>query len=127
MNNSFEEGMLIAVNDCIYEYGGIENGDYCKGLKLHKVYEIDIGEDGILIATYISCYLTNEELNDGIDKITLTQKQWVGVIEHFLMQENSLNEDDIPAVAEDIVFRCFAYGIPKFHELQNFITDYINR
>ena len=122
-----KQGQLIAVNGAIYEYGEIESGLYTKNLKLHKVYDVEIDEDGILTATYNSWYFTDEELTEGIDKIQLTAKQWRGVVEFFLRQDYDLAEDEVVKATEDIVSRCFAYGIPKFHELENYIADYLKR
>lgn len=62
-------GDLIAVNGNLYEYGGIEDASYSKGIKYHKVYVVDI-EEGILTSTGITCYFTDEELsNRGIDHL----------------------------------------------------------
>lgn len=113
-----KQGQLIAVNGVLYEYGEIED-------KLHKVYVVDIDEEGILTATYSSWYLTDAELsNRGID---LTQKQWYGIVEHFIRQDYDLTEMQIKGAVMDIVDRCFAYGIPKIHELADYIAEYLNR
>ena len=119
-------GDLIAVKGNLYEYGGIEEGYYSKGFTHHKVYEVDIDEDGILTATGRTWYFTDEELsNRGID---LTEKQWLGLTEHFLRQDYDLTEEEISETAEDIVCRCFAVTrIPLVEELLNYIAIYMDR
>lgn len=114
-----KQGDLIAVNGVLYEYGGIED-------KLHKVYVVDIDEEGILTATHNSWYLTDAELsNRGIN---LTQNQWIGLTEHFLRQDYDLTEEEIKDAAEDIVCRCFAITrIPMVEELPNYIAIYMDR
>lgn len=110
---------LIAVNGVLYEYAGIED-------KLHKVYVVDIDDEGILTVTYNSWYLTDEELSNR--GIKLTQKQWIGLTEHFIRQDYSLTEEEIKDAAEDIVCRCFAATrIPLVEELPNYIAIYMNR
>ena len=113
-------GQIIAVNGVLYEYGGSEES------KLHKVYVIDIDEEGILTYTHSTWYFTDEELsNRGID---LTQAQWIGLTEHFIRQEYDLTEDEITDAAEDIVCRCFAVTrIPLVEELPNYIAHYMDR
>lgn len=115
-----KQGDLIAVMGVLYEYGGIEKPG------IHKVYNVDIDEDGILTATYNSWYLTDAELsNRGIH---LTAKQWYGLTEHFLRQEYELTEEEIADIAEDIVNRCFAITrIPLVEELPNYIAIYMDR
>ena len=113
-------GQIIAVNGVLYEYGGAEES------KLHKVYVIDIDEEGILTYTHNTWYLTDEELsNRGID---LTQDQWIGLTEHFIRQEYDLTEEKIHEAADDIVYRCFAVTrIPLVEELSNYIAHYMDR
>lgn len=115
-----KQGQLIAVNGSIYEYGGIEDNG------LHKVYVIDIDEEGILIHTQSTWYLTDDELsNRGIN---LTQQQWIGLTEHFLRQEYDLTEEEIKDAAEDIVCRCFTVTrVPLVEELPNYIATYMDR
>ncbi len=122
----YKEGTIIAINGNLYEYGGEENADFTKDLKLHKVYVIDIDEDGILLHTQRTDYFTTEELtNDNID---LTEEQWHKIVEQFIRYDfTDLTEEEITDATDDIVLRCFAYGIPKIHELADYIADYMNR
>ena len=119
-------GDLIAVNGNLYEYGGIEEADYTKNLKLHKVYDVDIDEEGILTSIGSTWYFTDEELsNRGID---LTEEQWIGLVKHFLHQDYDLTEEEIEDAANDIVCRCFTITrIPLVEELPNYIALYENR
>lgn len=119
-------GDLIAVNGNLYEYGGIEDASYSKGIKYHKVYDVDIDEEGILTSIGSTWYLTDEELsNRGID---LTEEQWIGLVKHFLHQDYDLTEEEIEDAANDIVCRCFTITrIPLVEELPNYIAIYENR
>lgn len=116
-------GNIIAVSGNLYEYGGIE---YSKKLKLHKVYDVEIDEDGILTATHNTWYLTDEEISNR--GIRLTEKQWIGLTEHFLREEYELTDEAIRKIAEDIVCRCFAVTRrPLVEELPNYIAIYMDR
>lgn len=121
----YKEGQIIAVNGNIYEYGGIEDADYTKDLKLHKVYEIDLDDEGHLIHTYATSYFTTEELAN--DEIKLTKDQWYGIVRHLIAYNYDLEAEAVADATEDIVGRCFAYGIPKIHELECYIAEYMNR
>jgi hypothetical protein len=117
------EGTLIAVNGAIYEYGRFD-----EQAKVHLVYEVDIDCEGMLTATHIMNYLYPEQLAEGFNQINLTKDQWYGIVAHFIREGDfHLNEEEIEDATEDIVGRCFVYGIPKFHELPEYIADYMNR
>ena len=112
-------GDLIAVNGVLYEYGGIETN-------LHKVYVVDIDEEGNLIFTHNSWYLTDEELSDR--GIKLTQIQQVGLVKHILRQKYNLTEKEISDAAEDLVYHMFSLTrIPLVEELPMYITFYMDR
>lgn len=119
-------GDLIAVNGNLFEYGGIENASYSKG-KYHKVYEIDVDEDGILTSIGRTWYFTTEELKNN--EIEFAKSQWYGIVEHFIRQNYShLTEEDINTATEDIVGREFAYGRPKtIKDLEKHIATHLNR
>lgn len=120
-----KQGDLIAVNGNLYEYGGIEKAEYSKAT-FHKVYVVDIDEDGILTATGITCCFTDEELSNR--GIKLTENQWLGLTEYFIRQDYDLTEEEIKDAAEDIVCRCFATTrIPLVEELPNYIAIYMDR
>ena len=121
----YKQGQLIAVNGNIYEYGGEENADFTKDLKLHKVYVIDIDEEGNLTNTGITDYLTTEEL--GNTEINLTQDQLHRIVEQLIRYEYDLTDEAIKDAVDDIVGRCFIYGIPKIDELEEYIATYMNR
>jgi hypothetical protein len=117
------QGTLVAVNGKIYEYQ-----HYDEKMGVHYVTEVEIDEDGILTATHIPCALSGEEFalsDDGTDHFA--NKQWHGIVEHFIRQEYDLTEEEITEATEDIVGRCFAYGIPKIHELADYIAEYLDR
>ena len=122
----YKTGDLIAVNGNLYEYGNIESADFTKDLQLHKVYEIDIDEDGYLVSTGITNYFTTEELANN--EVKFTKQQWYGIVECFIRQDyDDLSPEEITDATEDIAGRCFAYGIPQIHELADYIADYMNR
>ena len=119
-------GDLIAVNGNLYEYGGIESAYYTKDLKFHKVYDVDIDEDGNLTSTCRTAYFTDEELSDR--GIKLTENQWFGLVKYFLERDYDLTEEDIETAATDIVYHCFAVTrIPLVEELPNYIAIYEQR
>lgn len=123
-----KQGDLIAVNGNIYEYSG-----YDKEYKLHMMYEVEIDEDGILTATYVERTFTTEELKNN--KVNLTEKQWIGMVEYLLRNDYAwskvlynLTEEEITEAAEEIVLREFAIiGVPLVEELSQRITEYMNR
>jgi hypothetical protein len=116
-------GDLIAVRGNLYEYAGIEQ---TIGGIMHKAHEVHIDDDGVLTITKETWHLTERELDcRGID---LTERQWIGLVEHFLRKEYSLTDDEIKAAANDIVCRCFNdTRIPLVEELPNYIAIYIGR
>ena len=115
-----DRGQLLAVNGRICEYDR-----YDKYLDVHLASEIEIDEEGILTHTYIPCCFSTEELSNR--EIELTTKQWYGIVEHFIRQDYELTEFEIKGAVMDIVDRCFAYGIPKIHELADYIAEYMDR
>ena len=116
-----DRGQLITVNGKIYEYDR-----YDKHLDIHFVSEVEIDEEGYLTATYVPCCFSTEGLKN--DETHFTQHQWCGIVAHFIREGNfHLNEEEIENATEDIVGRCFAYGIPKMHELADYIAEYMDR
>ena len=116
-----ETGQLIAIGGELYEYG-----KYDEFLKMHIAYEVMIDEDGYLTATYVPYVFADKDLTQN--EVNFTKDQWYGIVAHFIREGNfNLNEEEIEEATEDIVERCFAYGIPKFHELPEYIAEYMNR
>ena len=116
------QGQLVALNNKIYEYDR-----YDEHLKIHFVTEIDIDEEGYLTQTYIPYAFTDAEFTFD-EKPNFTKDQWYGIVAHFIREGDfDLNEEEMEDATEDIVGRCFAYGIPKIHELADYIADYMNR
>lgn len=82
----YKEGTIIAINGNLYEYGGEENADFTKDLKLHKVYVIDIDDEGNLTHTNSTDYFATEELkNDNVD---FTEEQWHRIVEQFIRYDS---------------------------------------
>ena len=119
-----DKGQLIAVNGKICEYDR-----YDKYLNVHFATEIEVDEvDGHLTTTYVPCCFTTEDLEDGYNKIVLTQKQWYGVVECIIRQNHDdLTEEEIAEATEDIVGRCFVMNMPEFDELEDYIACYMQR
>ena len=118
-----EQGQLIALNGNIYEYVGFDEHINC-----HRLSMVEIDEYGMFTATYGICYLTEDEFNCADRNIEFTEDQWYGIVAHFVREGNfNLNEEEMDDATADIVERCFAYGIPKFHELADYIAEYMDR
>lgn len=119
-----DRGQLVAVEGKIYEYDR-----YDKYLDVHFATEIEIDDEGRLTHTHIPCCFSNEKFtfsDDGTDYFT--KQQWYGIVEHFIRQDyDDLSSEEITDATEDIVGRCFAYDIPKIHELADYIADYMDR
>ena len=116
------QGTLVAVNGKIYEYV-----EFDEHLDCHRLSEIEIDEEGYLTATYAVCYMADDEFSFSEDG-EFTKDQWYGIVAHFIREGNfDLNEEEIEDATEDIVERCFVYGIPKIHELTDYIAEYMNR
>lgn len=115
-----EQGTLIAIGGNIYEYDRYEEQAKC-----HVVFEVGIDDEGHLTATYVPYAFTDGELKDNA--VNFTESQWYGIVKHFIRQAHDLTEEDIQTAAEDIVGRCFAYGIPTIEELPEYIAEYLNR
>lgn len=115
----YKAGAIIAVNGKIYEY--VEK----IGTSLNILNEIEIDEDGRFSTTYHYTFVADKELANS--KVNFTKNQWYGIVEHFIRQDYKLTEAEIAEATEDIVGRCFAYGIPKFNELTEYIAEYMNR
>jgi hypothetical protein len=115
-----EKGNLIAVNGNLYEYGEVVG-------KVHRVYAIDIDDQGKLTHTYSAWFFTDEELTEG-NKPNFTEEQWIGIVETLLRNDYDLTEEEIETAAEDIVCREFAIlGVPTVEELNHIIETYMNR
>ena len=84
-----------------------------------------IDDEGNLTATYSPYAFTDEELKN--DAVNFTKTQWCGIVEHFIRMYYNLTEEDVIDAAEDIVYRCFAYGVPKLEFLPEYIEEYLNR
>ena len=117
-----DQGTLVAINGKIYEYDR-----YDEHLKIHITTEIDIDSEGFLTQTYIPYAFTDAEFTIN-EEPNFTDAQWYGIVAHFIREGNfDLNEEEMEDAAEDIVGRCFAYGVPKIHELEDYIAEYMNR
>lgn len=115
-----KQGTIIAIKGNLYEYN-----QYDVRAKMHIAHAIMIDDEGHLTATYDAYAFTDEELKDNA--VNFTETQWCGIVEHFIRQDYVLFDEEISDAAEDIVGRCFAYGIPTIEELPEYIAEYLNR
>ena len=107
---------LIAVNGKLYEYFR-----YDEEFKTHIVTEIEIDEEGNLESTYEPTALTDSEIsNRGID---LTEKQWIGLTKHFLINDFNISDEGI---AKNIVNSFATTRTPLVEELPNYIAIYLD-
>lgn len=118
---AFAAGTMVAVNGNIYEYM-----TYDYNLQMHKLSEIDIDEEGHLTPTYGLYYMPADEFAFSGDG-DFTDKQWHGIVDCLIRRDYDLTNEEIDDAVEDIVDRCFVYGIPYMHELEGYIAEYMNR
>ena len=112
---------IIAIKGHLYCYDKFD-----EDIQMHKVAEVDIDEEGFLTATYIPAYFTEEEMKEN--EISLTERQWCGLVEFFIREEYpDMDEESVSDAATDIVGRCFVYGVPTVEELPEYIAKYLNR
>ena len=116
-----KENRIIAVQGNLYCYDKFD-----EDIRMHKVADVEIDEDGRLTCTHRSWYFTEEEMKDN--KINLSQTQWCGLVEQVIRDGYpDLAEDSISDAATDMVCRCFAYGVPKVEDLPEYIAEYLKR
>ena len=61
------------------------------------------------------------------EKYTLDKDDWVEVVQNHIREKYNLDDELIESTTMDIVFRCFAYGVPQLHDLPSYIADYMKR
>lgn len=115
-----KQGTIISIKGNLYEYD-----QYDERAKMHIAHAIMVDGDGNLTTTYDAYAFTDEELKDNA--VNFTESQWCGIVSHFIRQTNDLPDEEISTAAIDIVYRCFAYGIPTIEELPEYIAEYMNR
>ena len=116
-----KKGTIMAIQGNLYEYDR-----YDERLRLHFVSEVDIDEMGHLTATYVPQAFNDEKIKDKATNFT--KEQWYGIVEHFVRQDNDdLTDDEVNSATEDIVERCFSYGIPNIEDLPEYIAEYFDR
>ena len=57
----------------------------------------------------------------------MTKAEWYEVVAEHLAENYDLTAEEVELATEDIVGRCFCYGIPTLAELPEYIADYMNR
>lgn len=119
-----KQGQVIAINGNLFEYGGVEPCAYSKGY-LHKVYEIDVDEDGVLTATLRTCSYTAEDLKSN--EVSFTKPQWYGVVELLVRQSYKLVDEEVENVVKQVV-ESFAGEMPKtITQAEEVISVYIKK
>ena len=121
MDKIFHKGQLIAYNDSLYIYEG-----YNEKADSHTIAIVDCDDKGNLIATGIEFDVSSKELSEGENKISLTEKQYHGIV-FTLAVDYGCSEEDAEIAADDIVCRSFAIVFPKFNDLESYVRRYLNR
>ena len=113
------ENDLIVVQGNLYSYYGWDGH-----LQMHKVAEVDIDEDGIITATYIPAYFTEEEMQEG-KMINLTQRQWIGLAEYYIRNYYSLEGEKCAVAAKEIIHKGLNSEMLSVEKLLKYITEYL--
>jgi len=120
-----KKGKIISINGNLFEYGGIEPCEYSKGY-LHKVYEIDVDEDGVLTATSRTDFYVDEDLKNN--EVKFTKPQWYGVIELLVRQNYNLTDGEVENLVKRVVEEGFANGEPNtIEEAEKCISARVNK
>ena len=57
----------------------------------------------------------------------MTKHEWYEVVAKHIAENYNLSDEDVEMATEDIVGRCFCYGVPTLAELPEYIAEYMNR
>jgi hypothetical protein len=57
----------------------------------------------------------------------MSKDEWYKVVAKHLAENYTLSNEDIEMATEDIVGRCFCYGVPTLSELPEYIAEYMDR
>ena len=57
----------------------------------------------------------------------VSKDEWYKVVETYLAEHYALTDDALEDATEDIVGRCFCYGVPTLAELPEYIAEYMDR
>lgn len=57
----------------------------------------------------------------------MSKDEWYKVVAKHITENYDLSDEDIEMATEDIVGRCFCYGVPTLAELPEYIAEYMNR
>lgn len=120
-----KKGQIIAINQNLFEYGGVEPCEYSKGC-LHKVYEIDVDEDGVLTATSRTDFYVDKDLKNN--EVKFTKLQWYGVIELLVRQNYDLTDEEVENLVKQVIEEDFVNGEPHtIEEAENCISTRVNK
>ena len=117
---SLQKTGLVSVQGNLYCYDKFD-----EDIQMHKLSEVEIDEDGLLTATYVPAYFNDEDMKDK--DITLTKRQWVGLVEYFIREAVDCTPEVVSEAAEDIVCRCFQTYMPTVDELPAYVAEYFCR
>lgn len=56
-----------------------------------------------------------------------TKAQWYDIVREFIRDNYDLEPEELENATEDIVGRCFAYGVPQLEELAEYIAECMDR
>lgn len=57
----------------------------------------------------------------------MSKDEWYEVVAKHIAENYNLSDEDIEMATEDIVGRCFCYGVPTLAELPEYIAEYMDR
>ena len=57
----------------------------------------------------------------------MNKNEWCEVVRKHIAENYNLDDEAVEDATQDIVCRCFCYGIPTLEELPKYVADYMNR
>lgn len=57
----------------------------------------------------------------------MSKDEWYEVVGTYLAEHYALTDERLENATEDIVGRCFCYGVPTLAELPEYIAEYMDR
>lgn len=57
----------------------------------------------------------------------MSKNEWYEVVAKHLTENYDLTDEEVELATEDIVGRCFCYGVPTLAELPEYIAEYMDR
>ena len=119
--NKYENNLLLVIHGNLYSYWQWE-----EDIKMHKVMEVDIDEEGRLTATYIPAFFSEKEMEEG-KEMKLTPKQWLGLTKFLIQDFYFPEEEKYEKEAEKLLKNFFLSSSHLVEELPKFIKTYFEK